>query len=109
MRRLRRLVHHGRHRLGRVAAVERRLYPDALRERYVNAEEAERLAILHEFLRLEPVVSNLRRRTTAPVELPGEDGADPHLWLSPMRCIGIFIVRAKPLTAMSLTSFAACQ
>lgn len=47
---------------------------DALRERYVNAEESERLAILHEFLRLEPVVAHLMRRTTAPVELPGEDG-----------------------------------
>lgn len=48
---------------------------DALRERYLAAEESERHAILQEFLRLEPVVSHLMRRTTAPVELPGEDGS----------------------------------
>ncbi|SEG98751.1 Cytochrome P450 [Saccharopolyspora kobensis] len=47
---------------------------DALRERYQAAEEPERIAILHELLRLEPVVGHLKRRATAPVELPGEDG-----------------------------------
>nr|WP_110946070.1 cytochrome P450 [Streptomyces avicenniae] len=44
---------------------------DALRARYRAADEPERLAVLHEILRLEPVVNLLRRRTTAPVELPG--------------------------------------
>ncbi|MBB5158063.1 cytochrome P450 [Saccharopolyspora phatthalungensis] len=38
--------------------------------RYRAAEERDRLAILHELLRLEPVVGHLKRRTTAPVELP---------------------------------------
>ncbi|MFC7340531.1 cytochrome P450 [Saccharopolyspora griseoalba] len=47
---------------------------DALRERYLAAEEADRIAVLHELLRLEPVVSNLKRRTTAEVVLPGADG-----------------------------------
>ncbi|HUN22342.1 MAG TPA: cytochrome P450 [Anaerolineales bacterium] len=37
----------------------------ALREQFLHAEEAERRKILHELLRLEPVVSNLMRR---PVE-----------------------------------------
>lgn len=47
---------------------------DALRENYRNADEDDRIAILHELLRLEPVVSNLKRRATAAIELPGEDG-----------------------------------
>jgi cytochrome P450 len=51
------------------------LFTDAaLRERYRSAEEPERLAILHELLRLEPVIGHLRRRTTAPVELPTGNG-----------------------------------
>ncbi|GAA2353987.1 cytochrome P450 [Saccharopolyspora halophila] len=47
---------------------------EALRERYLAAEETDRIAILHELLRLEPVVSNLKRRATADIELPGSDG-----------------------------------
>lgn len=47
---------------------------DDLRARYCGAEEPERLAVLHELLRLEPVVGHLKRRTTSPVEVPGEDG-----------------------------------
>ncbi|GDY32701.1 cytochrome P450 [Gandjariella thermophila] len=47
---------------------------DTLRDRYRSADEPERLAILHELLRLEPVIGHLRRRTTAPVDLPAEDG-----------------------------------
>jgi cytochrome P450 len=50
------------------------LFTDSgLLERYRAAEETERLAILHEILRLEPVVGHLKRRTTAPVEVPGSD------------------------------------
>ncbi|MCK2243763.1 MULTISPECIES: cytochrome P450 [unclassified Crossiella] len=47
--------------------------PD-LCERYRTAEEPDRLAILHELLRLEPVVNTLKRRTIAPIELAGEAG-----------------------------------
>jgi cytochrome P450 len=47
---------------------------EALRARYLQAPEAERFALLHELLRLEPVVGNLKRRTTAPVEVPGNAG-----------------------------------
>ncbi|MGN9845912.1 cytochrome P450 [Nonomuraea sp. H19] len=47
---------------------------DALLERYRAAEEPERLAVLHEILRLEPVVARLRRRTTAALDLPGAEG-----------------------------------
>ncbi|GAB7106433.1 cytochrome P450 [Streptomyces phaeofaciens JCM 4814] len=43
----------------------------ALRERYRAAREPERLALLQEILRLEPVVGRLSRRTTAPVEIGG--------------------------------------
>jgi cytochrome P450 len=46
---------------------------DALREAYTSGDDEVRVAILHEILRLEPVVSNLLRRTTADVELPGTD------------------------------------
>lgn len=44
---------------------------EALLERYRAAEEAERIAILNEILRLEPVIGHLRRRTTAPIDIPG--------------------------------------
>lgn len=43
---------------------------DALRARFRDGEEKDRIALLHELLRLEPVVGNLRRRTTAAVTLP---------------------------------------
>lgn len=46
---------------------------EALLERYRAAEEAERIAILNEILRLEPVIGHLRRRTTAPIDIPGSD------------------------------------
>ncbi|MCK2212260.1 cytochrome P450 [Actinomadura sp. ATCC 31491] len=47
---------------------------DALLARYRAAAEPERLAVLRELLRLEPVVGRLRRRTTAALDLPGPDG-----------------------------------
>jgi cytochrome P450 len=46
------------------------LTDEGLRIRYQKGNETERFAILHELLRLEPVVGNLKRRTTAPVALP---------------------------------------
>ncbi|KAB1990094.1 cytochrome P450 [Streptomyces triticiradicis] len=51
------------------------LFTDAaLRERYSAGNETERLAVIHEILRLEPVVARLSRRTTGTVEVPGADG-----------------------------------
>jgi cytochrome P450 len=47
---------------------------DALRAAYTSGDESARLAILQEILRLEPVVANLARWTTAEVAIPGEDG-----------------------------------
>jgi cytochrome P450 len=47
---------------------------DALRVAYGEGDEKARVAILHEILRLEPVVANLARWTTAEVELSGADG-----------------------------------
>ncbi len=44
----------------------------ALRARYLVAPEEERVAILHEILRLEPVVGHLYRRTTDAVALTSE-------------------------------------
>lgn len=41
-----------------------------LRARYVAGDEAGRLALLHEIVRLEPPAGSLRRRTTAEVGLP---------------------------------------
>ena len=43
------------------------LQHDALRARYLVAEQAERLAILNETIRLEPVVGHLYRRVQQPV------------------------------------------
>ena len=44
-----------------------------LRKRYLEAAEEERQAILHEILRLEPVVTHLYRRTTADIEVESND------------------------------------
>ncbi|WP_460491088.1 cytochrome P450 [Dactylosporangium cerinum] len=40
---------------------------DALRQRYTGGDETTRVALLHDLLRLEPVVGNLKRRTTAAI------------------------------------------
>lgn len=48
-------------------------HPELL-DRYRRAEMDERLAILNETLRLEPVVGHLYRRTTAPLTLDTADG-----------------------------------
>jgi cytochrome P450 len=50
------------------------LHDDALRERYLAAEQTERLAILNEIIRLEPVVGHFYRRATKEIEVT--DGAD---------------------------------
>ncbi len=49
------------------------LRDDALRERYLVAGPDERLAILAEIIRLEPVVGHLYRRATAPVPISDGD------------------------------------
>jgi cytochrome P450 len=45
-----------------------------LRSRYLAAARGEREAILHEILRLEPVVGELRRRTRKPVDVQTAEG-----------------------------------
>jgi len=45
---------------------------DELRAAYVRGAEKEREAILHELLRLDPVVGNIYRRTTAPITVDGQ-------------------------------------
>ncbi|MEU9135141.1 cytochrome P450 [Streptomyces sp. NPDC048404] len=51
------------------------LFTDAaLRERYRAGSESERLAVIHEILRLEPAVARLSRRTTGALDVPGADG-----------------------------------
>ena len=57
-------------------AVWHLLDDDALRQQYLDADEPARHAILHEILRLEPVVGHLYRRTTQ--ELVLEDGSECH-------------------------------
>ncbi|PWI17905.1 cytochrome P450 [Streptomyces sp. Act143] len=47
---------------------------ETLRERYETGSEAERLAVIHEILRLEPAVARLRRRTTGALDVPGANG-----------------------------------
>ncbi|UQU66759.1 cytochrome P450 [Couchioplanes caeruleus] len=44
---------------------------DELRAAYADGDEKQRVAILHEILRLEPVVANLARRATADLPVPG--------------------------------------
>jgi cytochrome P450 len=44
---------------------------DDLRAAYSTGTEQQRIAILHEILRLEPVVADLFRRTTADIAVPG--------------------------------------
>ncbi len=56
------------------AAVWHLLDDDVLRSRYRVAPREERLAILDEVLRLEPVVAHLLRETTGPLTLDGPDG-----------------------------------
>ncbi|MFI7482512.1 cytochrome P450 [Kocuria sp. M1R5S2] len=50
---------------------------DALRRRYLDAGEPERQSILHEILRLEPVVGHLHRRAVREIVL--EDGGERHV------------------------------
>jgi cytochrome P450 len=60
-----------------VVAAAWHLFTDAeLLRRYRAGGPGERAAVLHEILRLEPVVATLRRTTTAPVTLP--DGCPQH-------------------------------
>ncbi|MFX0537441.1 cytochrome P450 [Ornithinimicrobium sp. Y1847] len=50
------------------------LSDEALLERYLAAEEVERLAILHEIIRLEPVVGHLYRRVQKEIPFEGSAG-----------------------------------
>ncbi len=45
------------------------LEDEALKVRYLEGNDAQRIAVLHEILRLEPVVGHLYRRTTEPIEI----------------------------------------
>ncbi|EWS81530.1 cytochrome P450 [Brachybacterium phenoliresistens] len=48
-----------------------------LAERFLAGERAERFAILHEIIRLEPVVGHLYRRVHTPLEVPGAPDLAP--------------------------------
>lgn len=50
-------------------AVWHLLEDDELRERYLSADKPGRYEVLHEILRLEPIVGHLLRRTTTPIEV----------------------------------------
>jgi cytochrome P450 len=54
-----------------VAAAWHLFTDDELRAAYTGGDEPQRLAILHELLRLEPVVGNLYRRTDREMEIGG--------------------------------------
>ena len=66
------------------------LEDESLRTRYLTAEEPERQRILHEILRLEPVVGRLYRRTVRDVQV--QDGA--HTWTIPAGARVVLDVRA---------------
>ncbi|MFF2023508.1 cytochrome P450 [Streptomyces sp. NPDC058171] len=58
-----------------ISAAAWHLFSDTdLLAHYGEADEPDRLALLAEILRLEPVLGRLSRRTTAPIDLPGADG-----------------------------------
>ena len=71
--------------------------PDLL-ARYRTAGTEERVGILQEILRLEPVIGHLYRRTTAPVTLPTPDG-DQHLPVGALLSLDIQAINADPSTA----------
>lgn len=50
-------------------AVWHLLEDDELRQRYLSADKPGRYRVLHEILRLEPIVGHLLRRTTTPIEV----------------------------------------
>jgi cytochrome P450 len=50
------------------------LTDERLRAAYTSGQEKERVAILHELLRLEPVVGDIYRWTTADLTVPGANG-----------------------------------
>ncbi|MET1006552.1 MAG: cytochrome P450, partial [Propionibacteriaceae bacterium] len=68
--------------------------------RYREAEMPERLAILNETLRLEPVIGHLYRRTTAPVTVPTADG-DQELAFGSLIDLDIRAINAEADTAGS--------
>lgn len=59
-----------------------------LRQRYLAATEEERYAILHEILRLEPVVTRLSRRATAAIKL---ESNGEHVTIPPGAKIHLYI------------------
>lgn len=85
----------------------------ALRQRMLVGEQQERYAILHEILRLEPIIGHLQRRTTAPLDfvsegrtvtIPAGTLVDVNLYASnaDMQTVGespLDVCPARPLTS----------
>ncbi|WP_425247051.1 cytochrome P450 [Streptomyces sp. NEAU-NA10] len=63
-----------------------------LLDRYRAADEPERLGLLQEILRLEPVVGRLSRRATAPLRMPTADG---EATVGPGELITVFVDEAN--------------
>lgn len=74
------------------------LRDDGLRRRFLDGGDEARLAILAEILRLEPAVSTLLRRMTAPVQLD-VDGRPEHLDAGQLVAIDVRRVNADPASA----------
>ena len=66
-----------------------------LRERYTSADEPERYRILHEILRLEPVVGSLYRRATEPMTLTDGD-TEHHIPKGAVMALSIRAANADP-------------
>ncbi|MFF8974495.1 cytochrome P450 [Streptomyces sp. NPDC014995] len=76
-----------------VCAAAWHLFGDAeLLGRYRAADEPERLGLLQEILRLEPVVGRLSRRATAPLRLPTADG---EVVVRPGELVTVFVDEAN--------------
>lgn len=81
-----------------VAAALHLLDRDALRRRFLDGDEAERLAVMAEILRLEPAVSTILRRTTAPLRLEDGDRVE-ELAAGALVAIDVRRVNSDPATA----------
>ena len=74
---------------------------DELRARFSATDEAERIQILDEILRLEPIVGALYRRTTKDLEIENEDGTVTHIPEGTLIDMDVRAANADPVAAGS--------
>lgn len=78
------------------------LQDDALRRRYLDAEQAERRQVLHEILRLEPVASTLWRRAERELTIMDGDGDGDGEWRIPAGALMVLDLRRANADAQAV-------